>query len=79
MTARRPSRYRNEAWALSVGAAILRLTMRGDDLLLRHLAALPAPEEEEAEERPSARERLDAELGREFAGSLLAALTASRA
>jgi hypothetical protein len=54
--------------------------MKGDDLLLRHLAALPAPDEElEEAERPPARERLDAELGRELAGSLVAALTAPRA
>lgn len=64
---------------LSVEAAILRLTMTGDDLLLKHLAALPAIDEEEQEARPSARERLEDELGRDFAGSLLAALTASRA
>jgi hypothetical protein len=54
--------------------------MKGDDLLLRDLAALPAPEEDEvAEERPSARERLEAELGRDLAGSLVAALVAPRA
>jgi hypothetical protein len=54
--------------------------MKGDDLLLRHLAALPAPDEEVEEvERPPARERLEAALGRDLAGSLVAALTAPRA
>ncbi len=47
--------------------------MRGDDLLLAHLAQLPDPREDD-EQRPSARERLEAELGRELAGALVAAL-----
>jgi len=49
--------------------------MKGDDLLLLHLSALPTPEEEDVPERPPARERLEAELGPELAGNLIAALT----
>lgn len=49
--------------------------MKGDDLLLLHLAALPAPDEEDVPERSPARERLEAELGLELAGGLVAALT----
>jgi hypothetical protein len=44
----------------------------GDELLLLHLALLDEPEE--AEERPSAQERLEAELGPELTRELLAAL-----
>jgi hypothetical protein len=45
--------------------------MRGDDLLLAHLAQLPDPREED-EQRP--RERVEAELGPELADALVAAL-----
>ena len=48
--------------------------MRGDDLLLAHLGfgdAEPKPE------RPSARERLDEELGPELAERLVGVLTAA--
>ena len=54
--------------------AILPLTMKGSDLLLAHLALL-ADEPADAPERPSARERLEEELGPELAEALLAALT----
>ena len=49
--------------------------MRGDDLLLAHLAILAAPAEDE---RPSAAERLEAELGAERAAALVAALVPRR-
>jgi hypothetical protein len=50
--------------------------MRGDDLLLAHLAALPElDEEDERDPRQTARERLDDELGPELAAMLLAGLT----
>jgi hypothetical protein len=58
---------------LSVEAAILRITMRGDDLLLAHLALLDGPGD--GEEPSSAPERLEIELGAEFATALVAALT----
>lgn len=58
---------------MSGEAAILPLTMKGSDLLLAHLAIL-SDDPVEPEERPSARERLDAELGPELARELLAAL-----
>ena len=54
-------------------AAILRITMRGDDLLLAHMAQLSYPQEDD-EQRPSARERLEAELGPELADALVTAL-----
>ncbi len=57
---------------MSGEAAILPLTMKGPDLLLRHLELLDGEPAEE--KRPSARERLDAELGPEVAAKLLAAL-----
>ena len=47
--------------------------MRGDDLLLAHLAQLPDPRDED-DERPTSRERLEAELGPELAAGLVAAL-----
>ena len=52
--------------------AILRRTLRGDDLLLAHLAIL-FPDEEPAddEEAPGPRERLVAEVGEELAERLL--------
>ncbi len=46
--------------------------MRGDDLLLAHLAMLNAPAEDD---RPSAGERLEAEVGAERAAALVAALS----
>ena len=46
--------------------------MRGDDLLLAHLGLLVSEAEEE---RPSARERLEAELGAELTRDLLASLS----
>ena len=48
--------------------------MRGDDLLLAHLGLR---EEEPTPERPSARERLDEELGPELAERLVGVLTAA--
>ena len=49
--------------------------MRGADLLLAHLAVLSDPDQDpEPVDRPSARERLDAELGPEFAERLVGAL-----
>jgi hypothetical protein len=49
--------------------------MRGDDLLLAHLAALPALDEpDEWNPRPTARERLEEELGEDVAAKLLARL-----
>jgi hypothetical protein len=51
--------------------------MRGDDLLLVHLAALSDPPA--GGKRPSAQERLDAKLGAELARVLVAALTGARA
>jgi hypothetical protein len=59
---------------MSGDRAILPLTMKGPDLLLAHLAILSDEHPAEPDERPSARERLDAELGPELAGALLAAL-----
>lgn len=53
--------------------------MRGPDLLLAHLAILAELPEEEAEERPSARERLAAEVGPELADELLVRLAPPRA
>lgn len=47
--------------------------MRGDDLLLIHLAALPELDDE-ADERPSARERLEEELGPDLAAQLIRSL-----
>jgi hypothetical protein len=48
--------------------------LRGDDLLLAHLAILfPDEEPVEHEEAPSARERLVAEVGEELAERLLSA------
>ena len=47
--------------------------MRGDDLLLAHMAQLSHPHEDD-EQRPSARERLEAELGPELADALVTAL-----
>lgn len=47
--------------------------MRGDDLLLAHLALLDAPAD--GDEPPGAPERLELELGAEFAAALVAALT----
>ncbi|MDQ3867599.1 MAG: hypothetical protein M3304_12370 [Actinomycetota bacterium] len=49
--------------------------MRGDDLLLAHLAVLG---ETAQDERPSAAERLEAELGAEGAAALVAALGSRR-
>ncbi len=46
--------------------------MRGDDLLLDHIRRLDEPDE--TEERPSAKERLEAELGPEMTRELLEAL-----
>jgi hypothetical protein len=48
--------------------------MRGDDLLLLHLALLDEPDEPPVE-RASPRERLEDELGEELAKQLLASLT----
>ena len=47
--------------------------MKGDDLLLAHLALLEEPQDEDG--RPSAQERLEAELGRDLARALVAALS----
>jgi hypothetical protein len=58
--------------------AILLLTMTGPDLLLAHLALFDDPPAGDSEERPSARERLDAELGPELAAALLASLAPPR-
>ena len=58
---------------MSGEAAILSLTMKGSDLLLSHLAILDEPAGE-PEERASARERLDEELGPELAEALVTAL-----
>lgn len=46
--------------------------MKGDDLVLAHIAALSQPDE--VDEWPSAHERLEAELGLELTHRLLAAL-----
>jgi hypothetical protein len=48
--------------------------MRGDDLLLLHLALLDEPAEPSVD-RPPPRERLEDELGEELAEHLLASLT----
>ena len=50
--------------------------MRGDDLLLSHLQALPGVDDEleDADPRPSARERLEAELGPDLADQLVRAV-----
>ncbi len=45
--------------------------MRGDDLLLAHLAALPELDDSTDDERPTARERLEDELGPGLAAELL--------
>lgn len=45
--------------------------MRGDDLLLAHLAALPDLDDSTEDDRPSARERLENEVGPELADELL--------
>ena len=51
--------------------------MRGDDLLLIHLAALPELDDEDGlDERPSARERLEEELGPDLAAQLIRSLAA---
>jgi len=47
--------------------------MRGDDLLLAHLALLDPPAGDE--DRPGISERLETELGPELAAALVAALT----
>jgi hypothetical protein len=56
--------------------------MRGDDLLLAHLAALPGLDDEEdgddAEPRETPRERLEAEVGPELAATLLEGLASGR-
>lgn len=54
--------------------------MRGDDLLLSHLAGLPGVDDElEPEEPgPSGRERLEAEVGADLARRLLDAVAGSR-
>lgn len=48
--------------------------MRGDDLLLAHLAALPELDDSTEDERPTARERLEDEVGPELADQLLSRL-----
>ena len=48
--------------------------MRGDDLLLIHLSLLPELDDE-PDERPSARERLEDEVGPDLAAELLDRLT----
>jgi hypothetical protein len=78
--ARTPARYVGSAGAglaLSAAAAILRITMRGPNLLLAHLAAVErlVEEEPERERRPSAAERLEAALGPETARELVTSLT----
>ena len=55
-------------------AVILFLTMRGDDLLLAHLALLFAPLAPAQDERESARDRLRDELGDELAEALVGQL-----
>jgi hypothetical protein len=51
--------------------------MKGDILLLAHLAAFDEPEPEE--ERPSGTERLEAAVGPALAHALLAAFAPARA
>jgi hypothetical protein len=51
--------------------------MRGDDLLLIHLSLLPELDDGEPDERPSARERLEDEVGPNLAAELLARLVPS--
>ena len=51
--------------------------MRGDDLLLMHLAALPELDDADGpDERPTARERLEDELGPDLAAQLIRSLAA---
>ncbi len=50
--------------------------MRGDDLLLAHLAALPELDDSTDDDRPSARERLEDELGADLAAQLVRSLAA---
>ncbi len=45
--------------------------MRGDELLLAHLAALPELDDSTDDERPTARERLEDEIGPDLAAELL--------
>jgi hypothetical protein len=54
--------------------------MRGDDLLLTHLAVLPGLDDdlEEGEPRPTGRERLEAEVGVVLARELLDLLPPGR-
>ncbi len=54
--------------------------MRGDDLLLTHLAVLPGLDDdlEEDEPRPTGRERLEAEVGADLARELLDSLPPGR-
>ena len=47
--------------------------MRGDELLLAHLALFDQPADDEA--RPSVSDRLEQELGPELATALVAAMT----
>jgi hypothetical protein len=63
--------------ALSAARAILPITMRGPDLLLAHLESLARLVDEQPEPvpRPSARERLEQELGLELARDLVASLS----
>jgi hypothetical protein len=63
--------------ALSAARAILPITMRGPDLLLAHLESLARLVDEQPEpvRRPSARERLEQELGLELARDLVASLS----
>jgi hypothetical protein len=62
---------------MSAARAILPITMRGPNLLLQHLESLARllDEEPEPAPRPSARERLDAQLGPELARDLVASLS----
>ena len=61
---------------MSAARAILPITMRGPNLLLAHLESLSRLVEEAPEPTPgpSARERLEAELGPELAADLVASL-----
>jgi hypothetical protein len=54
--------------------------MRGDDLLLTHLAVLPGLDDEleDPEPRPSGREQLEAEVGPDLARAFLDAVANGR-
>ena len=62
---------------MSAARAILPITMRGPNLLLAHLESLARLVDQEPAPvtRPSARERLEQELGPELARDLIASLS----